>query len=213
MAHDSFDDFLVTYGSGDLQVLMSRQASLPNRRQRPVSPEQPPRHTRPRLEVEPADELQDDATEPPSPIEIPSLPAASVPLLSQAQVTAETADHLEDVTIAARLAELERKVHNRGRGGRNRLYYEVLAKYGVEKAKAFYVPSPPLLKASEVNPPPPRQMTWWAETLPARVPPPPPPPPVRSSASSASSSGHAAPWRSQSIAPPPAPKQSQYFHP
>lgn len=102
----------------------------------------------------------------PSPVEVPSANAS----------------------LETRVKELERKQHNRSRGGRNRLYYEVKLKFGEAAAKPFYVPEE--LKATEVTAPPPPAFACnsRAETLPPQVPPPPPPPPSRVSASSSSSS-------------------------
>jgi hypothetical protein len=58
-----------------------------------------------------------------------------------------------NTSLETRVKELERKVHNSQRGGRNRLYYEVRLKFGEAAAKPFYVTEK--LKAAEVNAPPP----------------------------------------------------------
>lgn len=200
-ANDSFDSFLVAYSNPDLEVLLSRSAPPARGSRRPVSPQAGPSSTRPRFEVQAADVVPDDQTEPPSP-EYDLLEEPRRDQTSSAAV--EEADGL-----AKRVAEVERKMHNALRGGRNRMYYEILHKYGPEKAKAFYVA--PEIRPSDVNPPPAPKVRPVGSAG-VGVCPPPPPPPVRSAAStSAGASCSSAPWRTRSMAPPPAPKQPQYL--
>ena len=198
---DRCDEFLQTFGNADLQVLLNNLPTddpLPGSR-RPRSPIPAPRRsTRPRL-VEVADEWDDNVTEPPSPLEVPARSAVRA-ATTEEPVTLDTASRVLDVTLAARVAEVERKIHNQTRGGRNKLYYEIRAKYGPEKAAAFYSPAATPLSPNEVNPPP-----KAAAGLQFQRPPVPPPPPARSSSSSKS-----VPWRSQSQPIPPPPIVKQY---
>ena len=78
-----------------------------------MSPQGAPRSTRPRLEVEAADVVPDDQTEPPSP--------AYDPFDGQTQRQTSTTAVESDDGLVKRVAEVERKMHNALRGGRNRL--------------------------------------------------------------------------------------------
>jgi hypothetical protein len=81
-------------------------------------------------------------------------------------------DFVDIQSLQRRLQDLERKVHNQSRGGRNFLYYQVLHTHGPAAAAAFWNPFPPSaqsaskgsssssgsgarpLRIDEVNPPP-----------------------------------------------------------
>jgi hypothetical protein len=130
---DAFDNFLQTYASKDLQVLVSEEAARAQqveqrKRQRPVSPKQPPKQkARPAVRPDPADDGESDDTEPPD--VIPEAVASSDPSPSP--------DMKE---VMEKLADLTKKVHNQGRGGRNRIYYEILNTYGPKAAAPFWRP-------------------------------------------------------------------------
>jgi hypothetical protein len=198
---DRFDEFLQTFGNADLQVLLNNfPADVPrpgSRRPRSPTTLPPRRSTRARL-TDVADQLDDNATEPPSPFEIPSSTVRAA--TTESPVTDETASRLHDLTLSARVSECERKIHNASRGGRNKLYYEILAKYGHEKAKAFYIPATTPLTPAAVNPPP-KAVSGMHSQRPA----PPPPPPAGSASSS-----NSVPWRSQNQPMPPPPIVKQY---
>ena len=208
---DSFDEFLSTYQDLSFEDLVdwasAKPAGVPHlpasSSRLPDELHPPTRQVRPRLDV---------ASTPISFVDLATSSSMDEPPVA--------VNPTEAPSIEARIKELERKQHNSTRGGRNRLYYEIRAKYGEAHAKAFFVPLE--IKASEVNPPPLPKLggSWWAETIPkaAFVPPPPPPPPAARSSSAASSSVAAppakAPWRSRPSSVPEPPKCKAYLrHP
>jgi len=114
---------------------------------------------------------------------VPSKSASNVAALSS-KSSAAAGGAGEGLTLAdlePRIKELERKLHNSGRGGRNRLYYEILHSYGPDIAKQFYRPRGATSVRPTVTvpaPPPPVvpvARRSWAENTVAW----PPPPPVR----------------------------------
>jgi len=116
---------------------------------------------------------------------VPSKSASNLAALSsKSSAAAGGAGEGPPLTLAdlePRIKELERKLHNSGRGGRNRLYYEILHSYGPNIAKQFYRPKGATSVRPTVTvpaPPPPVvpvARRWWAENTIAW----PPPPPVR----------------------------------
>jgi hypothetical protein len=174
----AFDDFLETFASADLNVLVRQ--TIEQGRKRPVAaPQTPPKakqKARPQQQAaaQPANDADesDDATEPPSPTAPASSsgsnqraaePHAAAPQLP-VQGAAPAAALLQD--MQARIADVERRLHNSSRGGRNRLYYEIRQMYGEEVARPFFKETPV-------------STTWWAEAPPLSAVNPPPAPPPR----------------------------------
>lgn len=185
---DAFDKFLQTFANKDLQVLVNEEEA----RKRPRSPSNLPKHkarpARPVENLELAEQSGDDTE--PSPIEVEEQPPA----------TLQQPDGKDMQAVFSKLHELTKKVHNQGRGGRNKLYFEILHTHGPEKAAPFWIPSVAFAAGSSsssssaapkaVQSHPDFEPGWWATAPPA--PPksmptwrPPPPPPSRAAAPSA----------------------------
>ena len=139
MSMDAFDSFLQTYRNKDLSVLVREGVGQETNRgrQRPPEPINPPPSKRMRLEE--ADAL----TEPPTPTAQPASESSSstmpLPASQSTPLTMPPPDQSEEMQrLAASIAELTRKVHNQGRGGRNKLYYEILHMHGADAAAPFW---------------------------------------------------------------------------
>ena len=200
---DAFDKFLQTFANRDLQVLVNEESE--RRAKRPRSPATSPKQkarpaARVKVEVVDNDELSGADTPPPSPVEIEEQPPATL----QQPCGKDMKD------IVSKLEELTKKVHNQGRGGRNKLYFEILHLHGPEKAAPFWVPAVAGAAGSSsssssaapkaVPPHPDFEPGWWA-TAPPPPPksrptwrPPPPPKAVAPSATTAVPKCPNAPW-------------------
>ena len=189
---DAFDGFLQSYGNADFTVLLRQTIAEQNQqpsassnagRRRPASPPNPP--SRPKAKARPSEQVPVNAeseadveydpwhyspTEAPSPVMAndsavdPRIAASTV----EPPRAAPKPPAVPPSNVMERIAELERKVHNSGRGGRNRLYYEIRMNYGEEHTRAFWRPPAPTSNASDAS-------TWWAEQSSPNPPPPPPP--------------------------------------
>lgn len=184
---DKFDDFLKTFGNKDLEILVRESATSAKGKKRPISP----------VKSKPAVKARQPAAEVDSPVSPPTPEQPATSSSSTPKATSSTST--SNLGFEDRLKELERKVHNQGRGGRNRLYYEILTKYGQDAARPFFVPpgaqapiglTPNALNLSAINPPPP----------PAKVAPCPPPP---------SNIYAPPPWLSPQPMPPPPQRHQQ----
>ena len=183
---DAFDTFLQTFANKDLQVLVSEEhIRSRNSVKRPRSPVHAPKQkARPAasVTVERLDEHSGDDTEP-SPVEVEEQPPASL----------QQPDGKDMQDVLSKLEEPTKKVHNQGRGGRNKLYYEILHLHGPEKAAPFWIPAVAFAAGSSsssssaapkaVQPHPDFEPGWWAtapppqpKSVPTWRPPPPPPP-------------------------------------
>ena len=208
------DAFLSEFHDKDFDELVSgisneRKSRSRSRRrpasQRPPEPKLPPRRPPTYLAQDPRRAVVQSQAQP---TEVPpSAPvhAASLPSAAASSSAPQANDEIAKLTAA--IQDIQRRVHNSERGGRNALYWQVRKQYGEEAARHLYIPGTPStskvlqeLKPTEVTTPPPPTVPVAASR--GFVPPPPPPPPTRQHLSS---SAVAAPWRTQvpQVAPPP----------
>jgi myosin tail region-interacting protein MTI1 len=204
---DAFDSFLQTFANKDLQVLVNEEARRGTAERRfkrpPPEPKSAPKHKAQRAETTQIKVEDASDTEPPSELEAVADQAPSEPeaVANQApshpEAVANPPPQQDLQAVMSKLAELSQKVHNQGRGGRNKLYYEILHTFGHQAAAPFWRPpasfaarstSSGSKAAPAAQPVQPTQYDanfepgWWATAppstpLPKSMPRPPPPPP------------------------------------
>lgn len=192
------DDFLRAYATADFEVLVAKAAppeSTTGKRTFSEAAQEDQKHED-RKAQKVVQEMQQSDTEdsdvdsgpPVSAAVAPDLEQIRARLLQKLDASPTTEEAVADATQARqsmteeeKVAELQdlkmkvKKLRNANRGGRNKVYYEVLKKLGPSAAASFWVPAPTASTsastASSTLPP------FKASTPPFKAPPPEPMPP------------------------------------